>query len=68
LREGNKKTLLANLPEICKRLKRSPEHITAFLFAELGTSGSTDANGRLVIRGRFQSKQIEVCLPILAGL
>ncbi|KIW01033.1 uncharacterized protein PV09_07547 [Verruconis gallopava] len=59
LREGNKKTLLANLPDICKRLKRSPEHITAFLFAELGTSGSTDANGRLIIRGRFQSKQIE---------
>ena len=59
LREGNKKTLLANLPEISKRLKRTPEHITSFLFAEMGTSGSTDANGRLIIRGRFQSKQIE---------
>lgn len=59
LREGNKKTLLANLPEISKRLKRTPEHITSFLFAEMGTSGSTDSNGRLIIRGRFQSKQIE---------
>lgn len=62
LREGNKKTLLANLPEISKRLKRTPEHITSFLFAEMGTSGSTDANGRLIIRGRFQSKQIESML------
>lgn len=59
LREGNKKTLLANLPEICKRLKRSDEHVIAFLFAELGTSGSVDGSRRLVIRGRFQSKQIE---------
>jgi translation initiation factor 2 subunit 2 len=59
LREGNKKTLLANLPEICKRLKRSDEHVTSFLFAELGTSGSVDGSRRLVIKGRFQSKQIE---------
>jgi len=59
LREGNKKTLLANLHEICKRLKRSDEHVTSFLFAELGTSGSVDGSRRLVIKGRFQSKQIE---------
>jgi len=59
LREGNKKTLLANLHEICKRLKRPDEHVTAFLFAELGTSGSVDGSRRLVIRGRFQAKQIE---------
>lgn len=59
LREGNKKTIFANLPEIAKRLKRSEDHITAFLFAELGTSGSVDASRRLVIKGRFQSKQLE---------
>ncbi|KAF2436510.1 hypothetical protein EJ08DRAFT_578515, partial [Tothia fuscella] len=59
LREGNKKTLLANLHEICKRLKRPDEHVTSFLFAELGTSGSVDGSRRLVIRGRFQAKQIE---------
>jgi translation initiation factor 2 subunit 2 len=28
LREGNKKTLLANLHEICKRLKRPDEHVS----------------------------------------
>ncbi|KZF18958.1 hypothetical protein L228DRAFT_271591 [Xylona heveae TC161] len=59
LREGNKKTIFANIPEICKRMKRSDEHVTQFLFAELGTSGSVDGSRRLVIKGRFQQKQIE---------
>ncbi|KAF2403943.1 hypothetical protein EJ06DRAFT_505394 [Trichodelitschia bisporula] len=59
LREGNKKTIFANLPEICKRLKRTDEHVIQFLFAEMGTSGSVDGSRRLVIKGRFQSKQIE---------
>ncbi|KAI9786372.1 MAG: hypothetical protein M1816_008033 [Peltula sp. TS41687] len=59
LREGNKKTIFANISEICKRMKRSDEHVTQYLFAELGTSGSVDGNRRLVIRGRFQQKQLE---------
>ncbi|KAK3402748.1 domain found in IF2B/IF5-domain-containing protein [Sordaria brevicollis] len=59
LREGNKKTIFANLPEICKRMKRADEHVTSYLFAELGTSGSVDGSRRLVIKGRFQQKQIE---------
>ncbi|KAF2275422.1 uncharacterized protein EI97DRAFT_434262 [Westerdykella ornata] len=59
LREGNKKTIFANIAEIAKRMKRSDEHVTQFLFAELGTSGSVDGSRRLVIKGRFQQKQIE---------
>ncbi|KAK0615987.1 domain found in IF2B/IF5-domain-containing protein [Bombardia bombarda] len=59
LREGNKKTIFANLAEICKRMKRADEHVTSYLFAELGTSGSVDGARRLVIKGRFQQKQIE---------
>ncbi|KAF1971248.1 hypothetical protein BU23DRAFT_646789 [Bimuria novae-zelandiae CBS 107.79] len=59
LREGNKKTIFANISEICKRMKRTDEHVTQFLFAELGTSGSVDGSRRLVIKGRFQQKQIE---------
>jgi hypothetical protein len=59
LREGNKKTIFANLAEICKRMKRTDEHVTSYLFAELGTSGSVDGSRRLVIKGRFQQKQIE---------
>ncbi|KAI1800688.1 domain found in IF2B/IF5-domain-containing protein [Daldinia bambusicola] len=59
LREGNKKTIFANIQEITKRMKRSEEHVTAYLFAELGTTGSVDGSRRLVIKGRFQQKQIE---------
>jgi translation initiation factor 2 subunit 2 len=59
MREGNKKTILANLSDIAKKLKRNEDHVTQFLFAELGTNGSVDGSRRLVIKGRFQSKQIE---------
>ncbi|KAL9598106.1 MAG: hypothetical protein Q9179_004031 [Wetmoreana sp. 5 TL-2023] len=59
LREGNKKTIFANIADICKRIKRTDEHVTQFLFSELGTSGSVDGSRRLVIKGRFQQKQIE---------
>merc|ERR1712093_487642 len=59
LREGNKKTIFANIAEICKRMKRTDEHVTSYLFAELGTSGSVDGSRRLVIKGRSQQKQIE---------
>nr|CAG8435186.1 5468_t:CDS:2 [Entrophospora candida] len=55
-RDGNKKTIFANVSDICKR---QPEHVIQFLFAELGTSGSIDGMQRLVIKGRFQQKQIE---------
>lgn len=68
LREGNKKTIFANIGEICKRMKRSDEHVTQFLFAELGTSGSVDGSKRLVIKGRFQQKQIENVLRRYIGM
>ncbi|CAH1763376.1 8229_t:CDS:2 [Entrophospora sp. SA101] len=58
-RDGNKKTIFANVSDICKRMHRQPEHVIQFLFAELGTSGSIDGMQRLVIKGRFQQKQIE---------
>ncbi|ETS61595.1 hypothetical protein PaG_04078 [Moesziomyces aphidis] len=58
-RDGSKKTVFANVVDICKRMHRQPEHVIQFLFAELGTIGSVDGAQRLVIRGRFQPKQIE---------
>ncbi|RYC64228.1 hypothetical protein CHU98_g1999 [Xylaria longipes] len=58
LREGNKKTIFANIEDITKRMKRSSEHVTAYLFTELGTTGSVDGSKRLVIKGRFQQKYI----------
>ncbi|KAF8351974.1 domain found in IF2B/IF5-domain-containing protein [Amanita rubescens] len=58
-REGNKKTIFANIADICKRMHRQPEHVIQYLFAEMGTTGSVDGSSRLVIKGRFQQKQVE---------
>ncbi|XP_046469646.1 eukaryotic translation initiation factor 2 subunit 2 isoform X1 [Neodiprion pinetum] len=59
VRIGTKKTSFANFTEICKTLHRQPKHLLDFLLAELGTSGSVDGNSQLIIKGRFQQKQIE---------
>ncbi|CCD25452.1 translation initiation factor eIF2 subunit beta NDAI_0F01330 [Naumovozyma dairenensis CBS 421] len=58
LRDG-KKTIFANIQDISEKLQRSPDHLIQYLFAELGTSGSVDGQKRLVIKGKFQSKQME---------
>ncbi|XP_073973223.1 eukaryotic translation initiation factor 2 subunit beta isoform X2 [Rhodnius prolixus] len=59
VRIGTKKTSFANFTEICKTLHRVPKHLLDFLLSELGTSGSVDGNSQLIIKGRFQQKQIE---------
>lgn len=61
-REGSKKTLFANVQDIATVLQRNPEHLIQFLFAELGTSGSIDGEKRLVLKGKFQPKQMESVL------
>merc|ERR1712227_455420 len=43
-------------------MKNNPEHLIQFLFAELGTSGSIDGEKRLVLKGKFQPKQMESVL------
>lgn len=57
-RDG-KKTIFANIQEISEKLQRSTEHLIQYLFAEFGTSGSVDGQKRLVIKGKFQPKQME---------
>ncbi|KAM8901766.1 eukaryotic translation initiation factor 2 subunit 2-like [Lycaon pictus] len=59
VRVGTKKTSFVNFTDICKLLHHQPKHLLAFLLAELGTSSSIDGNNQLVIKGRFQQKQIE---------
>uniref|UniRef100_A0A7S1FNS5 Translation initiation factor IF2/IF5 domain-containing protein n=1 Tax=Corethron hystrix TaxID=216773 RepID=A0A7S1FNS5_9STRA len=59
---GTKKSLWVNFQEVCTMLRRSPEHVFAFFMAELGTEGNIDGNHRLVIRGRYQPRQIEILL------
>eukprot|EP00158_Paraphelidium_tribonemae_P001972 Partr_v1_DN25005_c0_g1_i1_m50956 putative eukaryotic translation initiation factor 2 len=66
-REGSKKTAFANIVDICKRMKRPPEHLIAYIFAELGTQGSVDGSQRLIIKGKFQQKQIESVLRHYIG-
>ncbi|PWN41179.1 hypothetical protein IE81DRAFT_183760 [Ceraceosorus guamensis] len=58
-RDGSKKTMFGNVVEICKRMHRQPEHVIQYLLSELGTEGSVDGSQRLIIKGRFQPKQIE---------
>jgi translation initiation factor 2 subunit 2 len=40
-------------------MHRSPEHVIAYLLAELGTSGSLDGQARLIVKGRFLPKVFE---------
>merc|ERR1712000_132420 len=58
-REGTKKTVWINFPEMCRSMKRPADHVQSYVFAELGTTGSIDGGGRMIIKGRFQPKQIE---------
>ena len=67
MRESNKRTIFANIPDICKRMRRPQDHLTQFMWAEMGTTGSVDGSGRLVIKGRFQQKQIENVLRRYIG-
>ena len=60
--------MFANVGDICKRMHRSPEHVIQFMFAEMGTNGSVDGSGRLVIKGRFQQKQVENVLRRYIGI
>jgi translation initiation factor 2 subunit 2 len=59
LREGTKKTVFVNFSELCKAMHRAPEHVIAYLLAELGTSGSLDGQARLIVKGRFLPKVFE---------
>ncbi|UZJ52597.1 hypothetical protein CBS101457_001917 [Exobasidium rhododendri] len=61
-RDGSKKTMFSNVVDICRRMRRQPEHVIQFLFTELGTVGSVDGSQRLVIKGRFMPVQIEKVL------
>ena len=61
-REGTKKTVFTNFMDLARSMNRNPEHLQAYLLAELGTSGSLDGQQRLIMKGRFQPKSFETCL------
>jgi translation initiation factor 2 subunit 2 len=62
VRIGSRKTMWANISQMCDMLSRSMDHVIMFLMSELGTEGSVDGNQRLVIKGRYMPKQIESLL------
>ncbi|KAI9597750.1 domain found in IF2B/IF5-domain-containing protein [Syncephalis fuscata] len=57
-RDG-KKSAFSNIADICKRMNRPMEHLIQFLLTELGTTGSVDGSNRLIIKGRFQQRNME---------
>eukprot|EP00889_Picochlorum_renovo_P005473 jgi/Picre1/32503/NNA_007849.t1 len=61
-REGTKKTVFSNFMDLARSMNRNPEHLQAYLLAELGTSGSLDGQQRLILKGRFLPKAFEGCL------
>jgi translation initiation factor 2 subunit 2 len=63
VKQGTKKTIWVNFSDNCKSMNRTPEHVFSFFMAELGTEGSIDGNQRLVIRGRYVPRYIEVPPP-----
>lgn len=62
VRVGTRKTMWANFAQICQLMHRQPEHAQSFFLAEMGTEGSIDGSMRLVIKGRYQPKQVESLL------
>lgn len=59
VRISARKTAFANFTEIVKLMHRQQDHVLTFMLAELGTTGTLDGNNKLVVKGRFQQKQIE---------
>eukprot|EP00009_Paramoeba_aestuarina_P001009 CAMPEP_0201513240 /NCGR_PEP_ID=MMETSP0161_2-20130828/5336_1 /ASSEMBLY_ACC=CAM_ASM_000251 /TAXON_ID=180227 /ORGANISM="Neoparamoeba aestuarina, Strain SoJaBio B1-5/56/2" /LENGTH=275 /DNA_ID=CAMNT_0047909375 /DNA_START=56 /DNA_END=883 /DNA_ORIENTATION=+ len=61
-KDGTRKTVWTNFADICKKMGRKPEHVVQYALAEMGTTGSLDAEMQFVIKGRFQQKQIQSVL------
>jgi len=59
VRVSARKTAFANFTEIVKLMHRQQDHVMAFMLAELGTTGTLDGNQQLVVKARFQQKQVE---------
>lgn len=57
---GSKKTMWANIAEMCSKINRNMDHVISFFMAELGTEGSIDGNQRLVVRRRARTPMVAV--------
>jgi len=62
VRDGSRKVVWVNFPDICKTLSRAEGHLFEFALAELGTTGSLNGDHSFVMRGRFTDKHLESLL------
>jgi len=58
-RFGSKKTIWTNFTECSINLNRDVSHLNFFVLNELSTEGNIDGNGRLILKGIYNSKNIE---------
>ncbi|CAF1163780.1 unnamed protein product [Rotaria magnacalcarata] len=58
-RVGTRRTAFLNFGSICTILKRQEKQLYDFFLVELGTTANIDSKHALIIRGRFQPKQLE---------
>ncbi|CAB4278387.1 unnamed protein product [Prunus armeniaca] len=60
--QGKKETSFLNFVDVCKKMHRQPDHVMAFLLAELGASGSLHKQRRLYVDGSFPAEDFEEIL------
>jgi len=61
-RVGTSRILWQNFDEICRIMKRDPDHVFRYFLTELGTTGSIDAKQQFVMKGKFVPKYVESVL------
>ena len=55
-------SFFSNFLEICESFNRDKSHVNDYLIAELGTTTSEDAKGRLLIKGKYNQRNIHKVL------
>ncbi|CAE7871391.1 eif-2beta [Symbiodinium sp. KB8] len=56
---GSTRTAWTNFQACCEDMGRSLQHVSQFFLAELNTTGDTDGQNRLVLRGRYKPRMFE---------
>lgn len=59
---GSKKSMWVNFSQTLQVLHRQPEHLQAYINSELNTQTSIDSNIRLIVRGKFSTKNVQSIL------
>jgi len=59
---GSSRILWKNFAEICKTMRRDPQHVSNFFLTELGTTGSMTSTQQFLVKGKFKPKYIESLL------